>query len=229
LANQTDQLAKTSAADANVRGSVALQDIQLLTNLTANSQVSQATSLGSGMTPGVNPNPPSAPATATAPNSAATTGAPAGATAATSLERAQGINYVKSDGTVVLQPFVVSEKKLNSGGVNSDFAAVVGGFQNLTSPLQSGYTLGNTAPWISGGTIVAAEYAGPALIAASKDIHVEARGQGTIVQVRYRSTPLIRLDYNRYPGSGGEPRLHLNIGPGKDNIHIPIDPRSWFE
>jgi uncharacterized protein RhaS with RHS repeats len=47
---------------------------------------------------------------------------------------------------------------------------------------------------------------------------------GRLGQLRWGSTPLIRLDYHPIPGSGGNPVLHLNIGPseGADSIHIPI-------
>jgi len=76
------------------------------------------------------------------------------------------------------------------------------------------------------GAVYTGVAAAPVLL---KDIHIEAKGRGTIVQVRYGNTPLVRLDYNRYQGSQGQPRLHLNVGPDTTNIHIPLDPRSWFE
>ncbi len=91
-------------------------------------------------------------------------------------------------------------------------------------PLATLATAGAQATALVGATY-ATVAAAPIL---SKDIHVEGPQRGTrIAQVRYGNTPLIRLDYGRYPGSGGEPRLHLNIGPGKDNLHISIDPRTW--
>ncbi len=50
-----------------------------------------------------------------------------------------------------------------------------------------------------------------------------ARG-GRILQLRYGSTPLLRLDFHPIPGSDGKPVLHVNIGPGDggDSIHIPL-------
>jgi hypothetical protein len=52
---------------------------------------------------------------------------------------------------------------------------------------------------------------------------------GRICQIRWGNTPLLRLDYHAIPGSGGKPRLHLNIGPGqgKNSIHIPIPFDNW--
>jgi len=55
------------------------------------------------------------------------------------------------------------------------------------------------------------------------------REQGRICQIRYKSQPIIRIDYWQYPGTGGEPRLHMHLDklfPGK---HIPLDPRVWFK
>ena len=45
------------------------------------------------------------------------------------------------------------------------------------------------------------------------------RDQNRIFQARYGNTPLVRLDKNK-DGSG----LHLNIGPGSSNLHVPIWP-----
>jgi len=54
--------------------------------------------------------------------------------------------------------------------------------------------------------------------------------RGRICQVRYKQDKLkIRLDYEKMKGSGSEPRLHLNIEVGKKNIHIPIDPRRFWD
>jgi hypothetical protein len=82
--------------------------------------------------------------------------------------------------------------------------------------------------------MVGTGFAGRAVIVAApvlaKNLHFDGPQRGSrIAQIRYGSTPLVRLDYGRYPGSGGEPRLHLNFGPGKDNFHLSIDPRSLFD
>ena len=50
-------------------------------------------------------------------------------------------------------------------------------------------------------------------------------GNGRICQIRFNNKPALRLDYHPYPGTGGESRLHLNIG--SERIHIPLDPRSF--
>jgi RHS repeat-associated protein len=52
---------------------------------------------------------------------------------------------------------------------------------------------------------------------------------GRICQLRIGNTPLLRLDYHAIPGSCGEPRLHLNIGPGqgRNAIHIPLPFDNW--
>lgn len=50
-------------------------------------------------------------------------------------------------------------------------------------------------------------------------------GNGRICQIRFNNKPVLRLDYHPYPGTGGESRLHLNIG--SERIHIPLDPRSF--
>lgn len=57
------------------------------------------------------------------------------------------------------------------------------------------------------------------------------RDQGRICQFRYKDIPILRIDYGRIPGSFGEKRLHLNIGPGRGakSIHIPLDPRSILD
>ena len=83
--------------------------------------------------------------------------------------------------------------------------------------------------------LVGAVYAGVAaapVIASNSHIDGPQPG-GRIIQLRWGNTPLARLEYGKYLGSGGQPRLHLNIGPGRGrgkggNLHIPLDPRTWF-
>lgn len=51
---------------------------------------------------------------------------------------------------------------------------------------------------------------------------------GRSCQVRFRKkTVVFRLHYHKYPGTGGEPRLHGHIGSGGG--HIPLDPRSFWD
>jgi hypothetical protein len=74
-----------------------------------------------------------------------------------------------------------------------------------------------TSTLIAEGAVVVA-HSGPALYAAGakvwSDLHFDGPQRGSrIAQVRYGNMPLVRLDYGRYQGSGGAPRLHLNIGP----------------
>jgi RHS repeat-associated protein len=53
-------------------------------------------------------------------------------------------------------------------------------------------------------------------------------GNGRVCQVRYKKKPVIRLDYQPYPGTKGESRLHLDF----DSLgikHVPLDPRRLFD
>jgi RHS repeat-associated protein len=52
-------------------------------------------------------------------------------------------------------------------------------------------------------------------------------GTGRVCQVRYNKRPIFRLDYDKYPGTGGEPVLHFHIYPFM-NRHIPVNPRRWW-
>jgi RHS repeat-associated protein len=49
-------------------------------------------------------------------------------------------------------------------------------------------------------------------------------GQGSIIGLRYGDTPLVRLDYHPL-SSGGQPVLHLNVGP--QGTHVPLWP-WWY-
>jgi len=53
-------------------------------------------------------------------------------------------------------------------------------------------------------------------------------GNGRVCQVRYKKKPVVRLDYQPYPGSKGQSRLHLDF----DSIgvkHVPVDPRRIWD
>ncbi len=53
-------------------------------------------------------------------------------------------------------------------------------------------------------------------------------GNGRVCQVRYKKKSVIRLDYQPYPGTKGESRLHLDF----DSLgikHVPLDPRRLFD
>jgi RHS repeat-associated protein len=85
---------------------------------------------------------------------------------------------------------------------------------------------GYLGPATLAGTLAVTEAA--ALVA--KDVKVDGPKAnkdgvtGRLCQLRYRSTPLLRLDYHKIPGPLKDPVLHLNIGPweGPNSIHIPI-------
>ena len=54
-------------------------------------------------------------------------------------------------------------------------------------------------------------------------------GNGRVFGVRYRKkNSVFRLDYQPIPGSKNKSRLHCHIGPWS-NIHISLDPRSFFD
>jgi RHS repeat-associated protein len=84
------------------------------------------------------------------------------------------------------------------------------------------------------GTLAATE----AAAVVAKDVKVDGPKMnkdgitGRLCQLRYRNTPLLRLDYHKLPGPLKDPVLHLNIGPwdGPNSIHIPIqwNPGSWM-
>jgi len=94
--------------------------------------------------------------------------------------------------------------------------------------------------WLAPARALAAKY-GPKALAVGKKVWDKGkqvwkdtsfdgpseRG-GRICQIRYKKKPVARLDYHPIPGSNQEDRLHLNIGDGKgkDEIRIPLDPRS---
>jgi RHS repeat-associated protein len=62
----------------------------------------------------------------------------------------------------------------------------------------------------------------PALISATRidgPGQPNSRDQNRLLQIRIGNTPIIRLDINN--GGGG---VHLNIGPGSTNLHVPIWP-----
>ncbi len=53
----------------------------------------------------------------------------------------------------------------------------------------------------------------------------QEHGNGRVYQVRYKTQPVFRLDYQLIPGSNNESRLHFHIRPKIDR-HWSIDPRS---
>jgi hypothetical protein len=54
-----------------------------------------------------------------------------------------------------------------------------------------------------------------------------SRGGGRLFQIRYKKIPICRIDYDAYPGTYGEKRLHIHLPPDM-KAHIEIDPRQWF-
>lgn len=53
-------------------------------------------------------------------------------------------------------------------------------------------------------------------------------GNGRICQIRYKSRPLFRMDYQPIPESNNESRLHIHLPPNMNN-HYSIDPRSFSD
>jgi RHS repeat-associated protein len=73
---------------------------------------------------------------------------------------------------------------------------------------------------IVAGVVIVGIIAGPEVAANLRfDGPGPPRGRGAsrLCQVRWRNTPLMRLDWDQNS-------LHLNIGPGSANIHVPIWP-----
>jgi RHS repeat-associated protein len=85
----------------------------------------------------------------------------------------------------------------------------------------------------TGGTVGATRAAAPAAAALARRFNFDgpnaglAYGNGRVCQVRFDKKPLLRLDYQAYPGTNGEPRLHLNTW--QKGVHIPLDPRSFWD
>ena len=53
-------------------------------------------------------------------------------------------------------------------------------------------------------------------------------GNGRVAKLDTKKKPIIRLDYQPYPGTKGESRLHLDF----DSLgikHVPLDPRRLFD
>ncbi len=79
------------------------------------------------------------------------------------------------------------------------------------------------APVALGAGVVLAVDDPPLLLSVRQNIKIDGpgvpgqRGGSRICQLRFGSVPIIRLDYN---GTS----LHLNLGPGSTNLHVPIGP-----
>jgi RHS repeat-associated protein len=70
---------------------------------------------------------------------------------------------------------------------------------------------------------IPAELAGlPALL---RRLSLDGPRGTRLLQLRYNGLPIIRLDYGPYPGTLGQPRLHLHLPKIWPNWHIPLDPR----
>src|SRR5690625_4813009 len=54
-------------------------------------------------------------------------------------------------------------------------------------------------------------------------------GNGRVCQIRYKTKPILRIDYHPYPGTRGQSRLHGHFGARPEGQHIPLDPRVWFK
>jgi len=110
-------------------------------------------------------------------------------------------------------------------------AALLNDFNRTWDESQS---YGYLGPATLVGTLAATE----AAAVVAKDVKVDGPKMnkdgitGRLCQLRYRNTPLLRLDYHKLPGPLKDPVLHLNIGPwdGPNSIHIPIqwNPGSWM-
>ena len=47
------------------------------------------------------------------------------------------------------------------------------------------------------------------------------QGTGRVCQIRYKKKPVLRLDYNRYKGTKGQPKLHYHSPPDM-SVHKPL-------
>jgi uncharacterized protein RhaS with RHS repeats len=109
--------------------------------------------------------------------------------------------------------------------------AVVGGLlapvptDTHVGPLDEGLRVGTGMA--AGG--VAGEAAGAMCTAAgttAKNLKVDGPGGTRLFQVRYNSTPLMRLDYGPIPGSNQSPVLHMHLPTLLPGVHIPLQPYS---
>jgi uncharacterized protein RhaS with RHS repeats len=68
----------------------------------------------------------------------------------------------------------------------------------------------------------------PIIKKVAKDIKIDGpqRG-GRICQIRYKSEPVLRIDYDAYPGTNNKRRLHGHLPKVWPKLHIPLDPRSF--
>jgi hypothetical protein len=60
------------------------------------------------------------------------------------------------------------------------------------------------------------------------DVQIDGPNGTRLIQLRIDGMPAIRLDYGPYPGTEGDPMLHLHLPMIWPDWHIPIDPRMWW-
>ena len=88
------------------------------------------------------------------------------------------------------------------------------------------------APVIRASAVIALKY-GKKILAVTKQIVKDTSIDGPkgtrICQLRYKSLPVVRIDYGPYSGTHGEPRLHGHLPSIWPRLHIPLDPRSFFD
>ena len=99
----------------------------------------------------------------------------------------------------------------------------------LTKEFDKYWDEGHSYGYLGPAALVGALAAPEAAAAAGRNVKIDGPKPnkdgmtGRICQLRWGNTPLLRLDYHPIPGSGGQPRLHLNIGPW----HVPIPIDNW--
>ena len=120
--------------------------------------------------------------------------------------------------------------KVDPLGLDGQFAGMFtpSNNQGTNPPASPAVAAGMGAAALTGTGILAGMAAVDLWPILARDLKIDgpaARG-GRICQLRLGPTPIARLDYHPIPGSGGQPVLHLNIGPGQgpNSIHIPLWP-----
>jgi len=68
----------------------------------------------------------------------------------------------------------------------------------------------------------------PDLVPPVPDLSIDGPRGTRIFQLRLDGMPAIRLDYGPYPGTGGQPSLHLHLPMIWPDWHTPLNPTQWW-